>query len=209
MQGLCGQSAGKTSVGINQDNVHIMKHRAIAFERAIKELRRLKGTERNYFIAGFVDGEGSFNIAFARQPSRPGGFLLNPKFQVYQHKDYEEILWVIREVLGAGRIDKKAGTDVRVLTIENRTTLTEKVIPFFYRYPVVTKRYALDVFREIMERMKNGDHLSLKGFLGIIDLAYDMNQHGKARKILKEQLCKEVEDNFHQLKYPQRPDAER
>lgn len=183
-------------------------NKLLRFRRAVEDFKKLKGTQKNWFIAGFVDGEGSLNISFARQPSRPGGFLINPKFQVYQHKDYEEILWALRDVFGAGRVDTKWGTDVRVLTIENRKTLREKVIPFFRRYFLVTKRNALEIFAEIIARMDRKAHLALPGFLGIIDLAYNMNQNGKARKIPKEQLVEEVKNHFHQSENPQRPNVE-
>jgi hypothetical protein len=175
------------------------------FKVAISDIKRLKGKERNWFVAGFVDGEGSFNISFAREPHQKTGFLINPKFQVYQHKDHEEILHIIKnEVFHTGRIDSKWGTDVRVLTIENRKTLTEKVIPFFRKYFLVTKREVFEIFIEAIKRMERKEHRTLDGFLNMIDLVYDMNQHGKARKIPKEQIKKEVKNNFSHFKNPQR-----
>ena len=174
------------------------------FKRAIRELKRLKGHQRNWFVSGFVDGEGSFNVSFARQSSRPTGFLINPKFQVYQHRDHEEILWFMKDVLGAGRIDKKWGTDVRVLTIENRKTLQEKIIPFFQKYFLITKRKTFGIFVDVINRMEQGEHLTLDGFLNIVNLSYHMNQHGKARKIPKMKLIQEIKSNFRQFKNPQR-----
>lgn len=178
------------------------------FEHAVSEFKNLKGKEKFWFISGFVDGEGSFNISFARVPQLATGFIINPKFQVYQHKDYEEILIAIRDTFGAGRIDSKWGTDVRVLTIENRKTIIEKIIPFFRRFPLVTKRNAFEIFCEAINRMERGDHLTLQGYLNLIELVYDMNQNGKARKYEKEELKELVKNNFFQRKNPQRLHAE-
>jgi len=208
MQRLRGQSAGKAYVVVTtMTNKHEIKDKS--FQNAVQFFKNLKGEQKHWFVAGFVDGEGSFNVSFAHQPARPSGFLINPRFQVYQHKDHEDVLWMIRDVFGTGRIDKKWGTDVRVFTIENRRTLTEKVIPFFRRHRLMTKSSALCLFEEIIKRMNAGEHLTREGFIHIVHIAYDMNQHGKARKIEKSQLIQEVLNNFKkQHKNPQRPEAE-
>ena len=166
------------------------------FLQALDKVRGLKGKERNWFIAGFVDGEGSFNISFAHHPTE--GIIFNPKFQVYQHKDHQEILWLIRDVLRCGRIDKKWGTDVRTLSVEGRRTLLEKIIPFFKKYTLVTKRYPFDVFTAVIEMMERGEHHTFDGYVKIVNLVYDMNQHGKSRQISKDEILASAKLKFRQ-----------
>ena len=180
--------------------------RKAEFLEALQKIKRLKGNERRWFIAGFVDGEGSFNIAFAHHPI--AGIILNAQFQVYQHKDCEEILWLIKEELRCGRMDKKWGTDVRVLTVDGRQNLLEKVVPFFKKYVAPTKQRPFRIFVDTLERMERGEHKTLRGFLQIVENIYDMNQNGKSRQISKEKLIQEIKQKFSQLKNPQRPNAE-
>lgn len=178
-----------------------------AFLKAIDRLKRLKGKELGFFVAGFVDGEGSFNISFAYHPNYRSNFIVNPKFQVYQHKDYEEVLWMIKDIFGTGKIDQKWGTDVKTLTISGRQNLLEKVIPYFKRYPLATKQPVLEKFEKIMKMLINKDHLGETGYREIVEIAYDMNQHGKARKLTKEELLRRISESFR-LQNPQRPNVE-
>lgn len=178
------------------------------FLKAIDRLKRLKGKDLKLFIAGFVDGEGSFNISFAYHSFYRSKFIANPKFQVYQHKDYEEVLWLIRDIFGTGTIDQKWGTDVKTLTISGRRNLIEKVIPFFKRYPLATKQAAFEKFAKIVSMLLEKNHLNEDGYREIIELAYDMNQHGKARKLTKKHLLDQIKKNFSHSQNPQRPNVE-
>ena len=62
------------------------------------------------YIAGFVDGEGSFSVAIIKNPSGKRGWLINPCFQVYQHQNHREILELCQEVFKTGHIYRKSGT---------------------------------------------------------------------------------------------------
>ncbi len=146
------------------------------------ELKRLKGKYLHYFLAGFVDGEGSFNVSIVPHPTARHGWIINTRFQVYQHEKHPEILELFQELFRSGSIRKKSGSNVLVFEIASRPTLEEKVIPFFRRYPLATKREAFEKFRRIIEMMGRKEHLTDEGFRRIVRLAYDMNQQGKGRK---------------------------
>ena len=38
----------------------------------------------HYYLAGFVDGEGSFSVSIIKHPTQKFGWMINPCFQVYQ-----------------------------------------------------------------------------------------------------------------------------
>jgi hypothetical protein len=148
-------------------------------------LSLFKGKEKflHYYLAGFVDGEGSFSVAVIEHPSQKFGWMINPCFQVYQHKDHREILELYRFVFKTGSIYRKSGThNVLNYSIDSRRNLLEKVIPFFDRYPLVTKKETYKTFRAIVMGMEDGKHLNKSGFKKMVTRAYSMNQKGKGRK---------------------------
>jgi len=63
-------------------------------ERVPKDVENL-----NYYLAGFVDGEGCFTISIRKHPTKTRfGWTIDPFFQVYQHKDNSRILFLFKMV---------------------------------------------------------------------------------------------------------------
>lgn len=148
-----------------------------------------KRTALFYYIAGFVDGEGCFSVAILKNPFRKQGWLINPCFQVYQHQNHREILELCQEVFKTGRIYRKSGTHpVLNFSIDSMRNIKERVIPFFDKYPLVTKRDAYQKFREIVLALDRKEHLTSKGFERLVRLAYSMNQQGKGRRRTLEEV---------------------
>jgi hypothetical protein len=150
-------------------------------DSAYGRLRNLTPEQQRHFLAGFVDGEGSFNVSFARHPTLKSHWIILTKFQIYQHEDHRELLELFGAILGAGRIDKKSGSNVLSLTISNRRDLTEVIIPFFEKYPLATKASAFEKFSVIVEMLNRKEHLDKSGFETILRLAHSMNAHGRFR----------------------------
>ncbi len=136
------------------------------------------------YIAGFVDGEGSFSVSLKPHPNMRLGWVVDPVFQVYQHKDRVGILKLIQSYLGCGKIKPKSPTsNTMVYIVGNRRTLLEKIIPFFEKYKLISSKYEDYLkFKEILERMKEKEHLTLEGLKGIVSIACSMNSNGKQRK---------------------------
>ena len=152
----------------------------------IQEVLRLFHNQQkylHYYLAGFVDGEGSFSVAIIRHPMQKFGWMINPVFHVYQHKDHRNILEIFQMVFKTGTIYRKSGIHpVLNFCIDSRRNVLERVIPFFDRYPLVTKHENYLKFREIVLAMAQGEHLTKLGFRRIVRIAYTMNQQGKGRK---------------------------
>ena len=51
----------------------------------------------DHYIAGFVDGEGSFHVAFQRNPDVRIGWQAVPEFHVSQNVSSRHVLEAIRE----------------------------------------------------------------------------------------------------------------
>lgn len=58
----------------------------------------------DHYIAGFVDGEGSFHIAFQRNPDLRIGWQAVPEFHVSQDVSSRHVLEAIRDRLDCGII---------------------------------------------------------------------------------------------------------
>jgi hypothetical protein len=160
------------------------------------KLRRLKRKYLHYFLAGFVDGEGSFNISFAKHPTMKSRWIILTKFQIYQHQNHRDILEFFQEVLKTGRIDKKSGSDVLSLTVESRQNLTEKIIPFFKRYPLATKAEAFRKFDTIIDMLNKNKHQTEDGFRKIVFLAHSMNAEGRFRIYSPEYILETSKGKF-------------
>jgi len=91
------------------------------------------------YLAGYVDGEGSFHVAIQRNPSTRFGWQLVPEFHVSQNPERASILELLRARLGCGRIRPNARAGGRdrslVYVVRNRNDLLTKVIPFFRATP--------------------------------------------------------------------------
>ena len=139
------------------------------------------------YIAGFVDGEGSFHVAIQRNPSTRVGWQLVPEFRVSQDVSRMQVLDLIRERMGCGSLrENHRGSKDRtfVFVIRRRQDLLEKVIPFFERNPLLScKHEEFLTFAGIVRAMAEGQHLELEGFRRMADVAVRMNGGGRYRRL--------------------------
>jgi hypothetical protein len=139
------------------------------------------------YIAGFVDGEGSFHVAIQRNPSTSVGWQLVPEFRVSQDVSRAQVLHLIRERLGCGSIrENHRGTSdtTMVFVVRRRRDLVEKVLPFFERNPLLScKQQEVVTFSKIVQRMIEGEHLSHAGFRQLAAVALRMNGGGRYRRL--------------------------
>ena len=56
------------------------------------------------YVAGFIDGEGSFSISIGKHKTLRRGFEVRPEFEIELRKDDQEILERILVTIGIGRI---------------------------------------------------------------------------------------------------------
>ena len=137
------------------------------------------------YIAGYVDGEGSFAVSVQRNPSCGHGLQLVPEFHVSQNGDRAQVLELIRERLDCGRIRPNSRRDrALVLVVRNRRDLLDRVIPFFERNPLLSSKYAdFEKFAQIVRELALGHHRTPAGFRRLLALAVSMNGGGRYRKV--------------------------
>ena len=138
----------------------------------------------NWFLAGFIEGEGSLCVSVKKHPTCRSGFYVDPGFFLYQHESGRWLLELAKETFDSGRISPKSGSpQVLVYEISSRRCLYDSVIPFFERYvvPFSCKGGTFARFREILEMMERGEHLQPAGLADIVKKVYAMNPAGKGK----------------------------
>jgi len=145
-------------------------------------MRDYKSINQNhgYYIAGFVDGEGSFNVSLKKRKDYVGQWKITASFNVSQ-KD-RVILAFIKKVIGCGTLRaRKDG--VVYYEVTNITALYENVVPFFkrFRFLSANKKRNFAIFEKIVKKMYHKEHLKSEGFKEILQLREELNK-GIGRK---------------------------
>ena len=87
------------------------------------------------WLSGFISAEGCFLVIIKKCKTTSLGFQVFLRFQLTQHSRDEQLLKSLIEYLGCGRVISSSGwVDFRV---EKLFDLTDKVIPFLVKYPIV------------------------------------------------------------------------
>jgi hypothetical protein len=131
------------------------------------------------WVAGFVDGEGSFNVPIRRERDRGLPWRVSLSFNVSQIG--RELPELLRSVFGVGTV-RDRGDGVHYFEVTRPRELFERVFPFFEQFQLRSpKEGDLAIFREITELVLSGRHLSTEGIGDILILRSPMNRGGKRR----------------------------
>lgn len=130
------------------------------------------------YLFGLIDGEGMFHVGIVPSPFTRLGWQVIYLFKVAQNPIGEQVLRSLQERLDCGTIspNARAGGKDRTLkyVVRDLESLSEKVIPFCDG-KLIVKREAFEAFSDVLTRVRGGDHLTARGLLEIVDIAYAMN----------------------------------
>ena len=141
------------------------------------------------WIAGFVDGEGTFYVGINKNKTMKTGYQVLPEFRIVQHKKDVQLLHKIKKFFSCGVVRVNHGDRMEV-RIRDFKCLKEKIIPFFEKYKLNTqKKFDFLKFRKIILLIDRGEHLSEKGINKIYQIAEKMNT--KNKNITKKNLDKD------------------
>ena len=153
-----------------------------------------------YYLSGFTDGEGSFNVSLRKRPDHTMGWQVVLTFNVSQKESY--ILSQFKKHFGCGRIVRRKRDGLFMYVVDNPISLQEKVIPFFKKYGFLsqTKKYNFSVFCQIAELVFSKAHLNSDGFKKIIELREKLNiGRGRKRKYNQEDFKEFFQENPQRL----------
>ena len=150
------------------------------------------------YIAGFVDGEGSFHVAIQMNPSTKLKWQIVPEFHVSQHAASRNVLDLMCHAFDCGyvkpnhRLNSKDETFVFV--VRSRLDLANKVIPFFREYSLRTsKKDDFEIFSKIVSRMQEGEHKNRNGLIELLKMAFSMNRSGRYRRMSLKEILQNLE----------------
>lgn len=108
------------------------------FNRSGQSAGKTSNRSIGYYLSGFADGEGSFNISIIRRKhDYKKGWKVTPSFNVSQKDDTIPILF--KNFLECGKIRyRKDG--ICYFEVRRIDDLCHKVIPFFRKYPLLSKK---------------------------------------------------------------------
>ena len=139
------------------------------------------------WAVGFVDGEGCFSISVVRNRGCALGWQVQHEFAVTQAAPSRAALEVLIEVFGCGRIIEQHRDDnhrdpLLRFSVKRRRELTGHVIPFFVANPLRTAKQAdFEWFRQVIQMMDAGQHLSEEGLRRIAQITERMNRKQRSR----------------------------
>ena len=121
------------------------------------------------WLAGFIDGEGSFKVIVKKKVQTGIGFEVMPCIDICQGIVRKNQMVKLSKELGSGLlIERKAliGNDMcslNIYRIQDVKTVLGHVLPHL-RF----KKDDAEVFQEILRKIDRGEHLTVNGFLEIV-----------------------------------------
>ncbi len=133
-----------------------------------------------YYLAGFTDGEGSFNVSFRPRADYTVPWKVSLCFNISQ-KD-RVILALFKRYLGCGTIRGRPD-GVWYYEVNNLRAVLETVIPFFkkYRFLSAKKKRDFAKFCRLASLLRAGAHLTKEGIERILEIRREMNDGGNRR----------------------------
>lgn len=141
-----------------------------------------------HYVAGFIDGEGSFSISIGKHKTTTRGFEVRPEFEIELRADDQPILERILITIGVGRIydcsyDRYGWYPHSKYKITSIKDLKEYLFPFLDAYPLQAKKREVYLhFKMIVLMMFDKEHLTDEGFEKIVDIRTKMRSLGKKAK---------------------------
>ena len=137
-------------------------------------------SEIGWYIAGFVDGEGSFNVSFRPRPDYSVPWKVSLCFNISQRDPI--VLALCKKHLECGTMRQRQD-GVWYYEVNNLNPIVDNVIPFFERFYFLSAKKKRDFakFVQLAQLMKQGGHLTRRGIEEILRIRSEMNDGGKRR----------------------------
>jgi hypothetical protein len=133
-----------------------------------------------WYLAGFTDGEGSFNVSFRPRGDYAMPWKVSLCFNISQRDPV--ILALFKKHLECGTMRQRQD-GVWYYEVNNLQPILENVIPFFHRFGFLSAKKKRDFakFVQLAEMFKAGRHLHRSGIEEVLRIRSDMNDGGKRR----------------------------
>ncbi len=135
-----------------------------------------------YYLTGFADGEGNFNISLRKKPDHTTDWQVILTFNISQKESY--ILSQFKKHFGCGQIQQRKSDGLFIYVVNNPKSLQEKIIPFFRKYKFLshTKQYNFSIFCKIADLVFKKEHLNSNDLKKIIELRKKIKYQSSQKK---------------------------
>ena len=134
-----------------------------------------------YYLSGFADGEGSFNISFRKRKDYEMPWKISLCFNVSQRD--RVILALFKKHLKCGTL-RGRGDGIWYYEVNNFTAIRDHVIPFFRKFGFLSAKKKRDFakFRKLAKLIDDKEHLTENGIHEILGIRAEMNDGGVGRR---------------------------
>jgi hypothetical protein len=156
-----------------------------------------------WYIAGFVEGEGSFNISLRKNKSYKLGWQPILSFNVSQKE--KTVLQLMKQTFNCGII-KQRRDGLYSYDVTNPQKIQQNIIPFFnhFIFYSMNKKKNFKLFRQATNLMINKMHTNKLGLKKLLLIREQINQgKGRTRKYSINDVLQEPSEttrqttNFH------------
>ena len=133
------------------------------------------------YLAGFADGEGSFNVSFRKRKDYAMPWKVSLCFNVSQRD--KVLLALFKRHLKCGTLrGRKDG--VWYFEVNNLNAIEDNVIPFFNRFGFLSAKKKRDFskFKQLAKIIKEGGHLNKTGIQSILHIRKEMDDEGVGKR---------------------------
>ena len=150
-------------------------------DRIHRKVKPLDGA----YIAGFIDGEGSFSVSIGKHKTLARGLEVRPEFEIEVRADDTEVIERILITIGCGRIYdcsyERYGWYPHVkYKVTSTREMEEILFPFLDSNPLQAKKAkSYELFKEIVLSYRRKEHLTDAGFNKILTTRDQLRALGK------------------------------
>jgi hypothetical protein len=146
------------------------------------------------FLAGLIDGDGSFNVSFQIKPYR----RVRVNFTVVQESSCKELLYELKSYFSCGSVYDLPSAAYRegksIYKLEDVNLILNNLVPLLNKVKFNTnKGQDYKIMVKVCEILKDCKSLTNETFIKIIELAYKKNKLSKNRTIPIEELIQKVQ----------------
>lgn len=134
-----------------------------------------------YYLSGFADGEGSFNVSFRKRKDYEMPWKISLCFNVSQRD--RVILALFKKHMKCGTLRERSD-GLWYYEVNNFTAIRDNVIPFFRQFGFLSAKKKRDFakFRKLAKLIDDGKHLTEDGIREILRIRAEMNDGGAGRR---------------------------
>nr|YP_009254044.1 hypothetical protein [Hypomyces aurantius]ANC62729.1 hypothetical protein [Hypomyces aurantius] len=136
--------------------------------------------DMNFWIAGFVTGEGCFFVKTSKSKTHKLGLSVGLNFIVVQNIRDIEIIEEIKSIFDCGSVTISESSGIVRYTVAKLSDIQNKILPFLDKYPIIGEKVKdYEDFKKVSDLIADKSHLTKEGLEEILKIKSKMNFNRK------------------------------